>query len=383
MALQLVSNLIANTVSALTAASTQNVMDAAGESTAIIGQLYLQGGSGSKTLSAAGGGSIVWRTGASVTFNNGSTLIDCGVQDVSATTGLEDGTFDVKGTMTSGSGVAANAYFYVTMASGSKTMAHGDTIAIVLEMTARGGADSVTAARFLPANSVGASAFPYGTADTGTLTKTVNYPFLMIIFDDGTVGWIDGMSALAVTRTSTSFNSGSTPDEYCGCFTPTIKMEINAIGIDVSDIDAGDDFEVILYQDPQGTPTVLQTATVDPDVTNQAGQGYAFSIFNITATTLSPGTQYGIALRPTTTNPISIGYVDYIQAAGEALKNMSPWFGTTAILASRTNQTGAFSTVQTYYLPLIWMHVSKLDDGASSGGGGGNTVFGGLGGVVI
>ena len=378
MALQRVPNLIVSSFDALNSDNSVSTIDAAGESCAVIGYVALQNGNAaSKTISSAGG-KIYYRTNA-ITFANGSTAMSIGIQDVSATTGLEDNTFDVRAALVGGvDTVTANAFMAAAMTTGTKTIAHGDLIAIVFEMTARGGADSFTVDRLSPVSSF--DMIPYGTGDTGTLSKNPLFPFAMIEFDDGTVGWILGTSIPNYGRAAISYNSGSTPDEYCVTFTPTFTCEIDAVGVDFSDLDpATDTVEVILYTDPLGTPVATVTMTPDSDQTNQAAAGYTNNMFFLTPTTLTAGVTYGIAIRPTTTGNVQIGYWDLL-TGNDKIRRMGTW-GDTLSLASRTNQTGAFSVVQTYYAPPLYLRISKLDDGAGAGAGGG-AVFGAVGGVV-
>lgn len=62
------------------ASANGTAMDAATEKTAMIGRVYISGRPGSaKTISAAGGGSISFRTGT-VTFANAGTTIALGIK---------------------------------------------------------------------------------------------------------------------------------------------------------------------------------------------------------------------------------------------------------------------------------------------------------------
>ena len=67
---------------------------AAGRSIAVIGKLVLAAGTGSKTISSAGGKIYIGKI-ASRTFANAGSTLRIGIQDVTAGTGLEDGVFDV------------------------------------------------------------------------------------------------------------------------------------------------------------------------------------------------------------------------------------------------------------------------------------------------
>src|SRR4030095_12915179 len=87
------------------ASGSGTAMNAATAKTAMIGRVYISGRPGSaKTIIAAVGGSISFRTGT-VTFANAGTTIDLGIQDVDTANGptaRPDGSFDVSRTLTGG-----------------------------------------------------------------------------------------------------------------------------------------------------------------------------------------------------------------------------------------------------------------------------------------
>jgi len=351
--------------------SGNSTANASGESLGVVGHVRIAGNATGKVLSAAGSGKILWQT-AAVTFATAGSTFRVGIQDVDLATGLEDGTFDVfkeyvQGTDT----ITANAYNVATMSSGTKTLSDGDLIAIVAEMPVRNGADSVAIGGSITGVVTNASVlgFPYGTVDTGALTKiNANMLYAFIQFDDGTVGWILGASMIRNIQTAQAFNSGSTPDEYCATFSPTFKMQISGISVQASGIATTDNFEVILYTDPYGTPSATITLTPDPDVLGAAASSNSLHIYHITPTTLTVGTVYGVALRPTTTNSINIHYIDLaLSGAADIIRAALPL--PQSKLASRTNQTGAFSVVSNNFIPVVVLDVCALDDGSGAGVG--------------
>jgi len=355
--------------------STDAVQDATGESVALIGYVNLEGFTGSKTCSAAGGGAILTLSDTAGTFANAGSTLRIGLQDVDTATGLEDGTFDVHADLVGGTDtIAAVTYMRTPMESGSKTLSQGQLVAIVWELVSRGGADTIQTERFLAPNpSPMGLDIPYGTADTGAgPAKSISAPLFFIEFDDGTLGWIQGTglgSAYDLQDALITFASDSDPDEYIATFTPNVPMQISAIGCIAGDIDPGAATEVILYSDPYGTPVAEQTATIDPEVVAVASGGPSMVIVPITPETLVAGTTYGVALRPTTTGSIQWGYID-IGSGNDALKGATP-FGTTFKMAERTDQTGAFSETQVYHVPGLFLQITGLDDGTGGGGGGG------------
>jgi len=349
---------------------TSSTANAAGESFGIVGQVRIVGNATGKVLSAAGNGKILWAS-TTVTFATAGTTFRVGIQDVDLSTGLEDGTFDVfkeyvQGTDT----IATNGFNVATMTSGTKTLSDGDLIAIVAEMPVRNGADSViiggsTVGYVTNASSLG---FPYGTVDTAALAKSnAAMLYALIQFDDGTVGWILGATPLRAAPTSVAFNSGSTPDEYCATFVSNLRIQISGISVQASGIASTDNFEVILYTDPYGTPSATVTLTPDPDVLGAAASSNSLHFYHITPTTLTANTVYGVALRPTTTNNINIHYIDTaVSGAADIIRAALPL--SQAKLASRTNQTGAFSVVSNNFLPVVVLDVCAVDDGTGGGG---------------
>ena len=340
-----------------------STLNAVGESHAIIGHVHIEGG-GSKTLSAAGSGRILWRT-ATLTWASGSTNLRVGTQGVDLATGFHDGVWDVYADLVPGvDTVAANSAISTTMDTGTQTMANGDLIAIVIEMTARGGADSVlVGAQNYNTNNWGTEGLPYGISDTGTPTKSSTALLAFIVFDDGTVGWIVGSHFTARGQDGTiAFNSGSSPDEYCATFTPPIGIRIDAIGLITGLVASGDTFELILYQDPLGTPSVLATLTPDPDVLSSAVLGTISVVATlVSAVDLLAGVTYGIALRPTTANDINITYMTLNDSACAIVKKQAPLFGDSIKLAGRTDQTGAFVETQTYHYPLFNLNIVGIN----------------------
>lgn len=336
------------------------VENAAGESVSAIGRIRLPPGSASKTISSAGG-AIIWPTGNTATFANAGTTLRIGIQDVAA--GVEDASWDTYAELVGGTDSLSTASWNNTpMESGSKTVSEGDTIAVVIEMTARGGADSVFISRatdLFPAT----LAFPYATTDTGTLAKASAGLICLLKFDDGTYGWIDRGGAPFVAPslviTAASIASDTTPDEYAGLFKLPIRATVESLYCYVTNAAATDDFEIILYSDPLGTPAVIEAVAFDADFISGSAGASVWAKLS-TPRTLEPNTWYAIALRPTTTNSIDFGY--YNLGSGFDFIKQTHVFSDLKT-ANRTDQTGAFTETQAYHLPIIGISVRAIDDG--------------------
>lgn len=338
----------------------QTTMDAAGESTAYIGQLQWEDG-GSHTVSSAGG-KIHWMPPVSATFANAGTTIRIGIQDVVLTTGIEDGSFDVYKDLVGGTDpIAGAAPIATAMANGTKTIANNDIIAVVIEMTSRGGADAVAPGRV---SSLGT--LPYCTVDTGSGPgKNASAPLCMVEADDGALGIFYAAITIPCGISTTSFNNGSAIDEYAIVFEVPVKCVIDALCGFIGEIDSGETGNLLLYTDPTGTPTLQRTASIDPDVIGQVAAAVTGIIVPITEYTLEVGTLYAISYQATSAGNRSISRLTTHTNAN--LRKFS-FFGTTLLGGSRADNTGAFSTTSDNW-PNLGFLIKELDDGSGGGGG--------------
>ncbi len=336
------------------------VTDAAGESVAIIGHINLSSGFGTtKTLSAAGGGKIHWFHSSS-TFANGTTVLRIGVNDV-AVTGLEDGTHDVYGELVGGVDTLTVGMMATPMGTGSKDITDGDYCALVIEMTGRGGVDTVSVGA---SNTSPGQVQPYGTTDTGAgPVRSIQAPYIGIEFDDGTFGWFDNFVPYRRTVSAT-FGSSSTPDEYALVFRlpfPAIASGLFAL---LGSLISSDDFELILYSDPLGTPVAERVLAQDMTF---AGVGCVFSRRFSTADgefTLEANTDYAIALKPTTTNTLTF-LVLALGTDGSVIRRATP-LGLNWSQYSRTNESGPFTNQDAVTLPQFGIWLSEFDDGTAT-----------------
>ena len=340
-------------------------LNATGETAFMVGHVWIDGGGGSKTISAAGGGSIVWRS-AAVTFANGSTVFDVGIQDCSTGTAPAqgDGTFDVAASFTGGGGgVTANATQTSVMTTGTKTITHGDQIAIGMAMTTRGGADSVIVA--ISAIDITTN-LPCVTANTsGVYVRQAGHPIAYINFDDGTKGWLWLSDFRYTNNTSISVNvDTATADEYGNIIMPTTPFYATGARCTI-DINVTANIEIILYSDPLGTPVAERTITIDAETSGTAAGNSGYFMFS-TPYLMRPGTAYALAVRPTTANNISLYYIDSV--AGAVLLGAP---NTYAYSCRRINNSGAFSdynggTAKTRLMNMALIS-NYTDQGVNSG----------------
>lgn len=347
------------------AAGSALTINATGESLFSIGRVRLKAGSGSKTFSSAGG-ALYLPIGGSLVFANAGTTLRFGVQDVAS--GLEDGTFDVFDDYVPGTDtLTASQYNKVTMTSGSKTIAHGDLLAVGMELTARAGTDSINNAPVTNIYESGRQlAYPITSHDSGAgPAKTIGGWTVVIQFDDGTLGWIDGLPACLNLQggTSVAYNSGSTPDEYALLGSFPYKCTLGMLAARISNVASVDDFELVLYSAPLGTPVAERTVAVTASDLGATDNSF---VGQMTPYDIPANTVIGIAMRPTTTNNISLVYYN-LQTGNGALTAFSDF--DSMGLYSRTNQSGAFALVNALHVPNMYAWQTALDDGASAGGG--------------
>lgn len=323
---------------------TNQTLDVAAEGVQYLGYLCIDGRATGKTISNAGG-KIHFMAGA-VTFANAGTTIRVGIQDINATTGTPargDGTFDVYKDLVGGTDtINANAYNTATMANGTKTLSHGDLVAISFKMSARGGADSVV----LQSMAMGAlNNWPQVTAESSAaaFTGVQNTPNAIIEFDDGTLGWIQGTFPVSSSVTNLTYDVNSSPDEY-GCplrFPRPVSVE--GLWCFAQFLPSGPT-EILLYSDPFGTPTLVPGTSIsyDTDMIQAAANRLSYFMF-AAPVTLNADTTYIVTIRPTTADDVIANYFTVSNA--NFLKAMSG--GTYATYASRVNNAGAFTETTT------------------------------------
>ena len=300
-------------------AVTSSSMSSTGRQVHFVGQVYLENPTGgSKTISAAGGGLIAWRSATTAIFNNAGTQLDIGIQDldmtISATPSRGDGTYDVSATLIGGTdSLGSSGTKETVMESGSKTLAHGDFIAIAFNMVSRGGTDTVSIGcssmgdyndqtKYIPAvNSV----------TSGTWSTIVNgTPQVAIVFDDGTIGWLsEGLPPMS--QSNLSINTGTTPDEVGNYIKLRTKVRVLGFILDTLLANNSSTFDIVIYSTPLGTPSVVTSYSLDPDqFSTSSGSGV---ILLSTPAVLNPG-EYAIAIRPTSANSLSAYFYQVLAA---------------------------------------------------------------------
>lgn len=356
----------------ITASGSDTTVNAAGESVAVLGYLRLAGGgTGAKTLSAAGGGSMFYMTGTTVTFADAGTNVRIGVQDLSGF--VNDDTFDVYGDLVGGTDtIVQQVINEIAMGTGTKSMTPGNLYALVLEATSRGGSDSIQMRTMVNGLSIAQSqAIPWGANDTGSGPTAVSNSYLFAIrFDDGTLGWIDGTAPLINYRgaiSTTNFSSASNPDEFGMSFRVPFRCRMCGVVMHSSTFTTTDVFNAVLYSDPFGTPVSMTSETVIAASVSANANGLMRIRF-ASPQTLEPNTDY-VATMLAATGTVGFGYNDLGTTSANVALLKDSFNIDDVLMVGRQNVTGAFSTVQTYYVPAMAIIVDQLDDGAGGSGG--------------
>lgn len=285
---------------------------AAGRQVHLIGQVYLEDPTGgSKTISSSGG-IIAWRTPSSPIFSNAGTQLDIGIQDldltISATPARGDGTMDVSATLIGGTdSLGASGTKETAMETGSKTINHGDFIAVVFNMVSRGGSDSVSLGGYNEGDYTDATrAIPsVSSVTSGTWSTVTNMtPQVTLVFDDGTVGWL--VEALPpISQSNVAFNSGSTPDEVGNLVKLRTKTRIVGFVSEIVTANNSSAFEFNVYTDPLGTPVSVASKAFDPDNLGTSGGTGVFMLS--TPVVVGPGS-IAVTIKPTSANNITAYY---------------------------------------------------------------------------
>ena len=359
-------------------------IDAVGEKLAMVGRVWINGKpTDAKTISAAGGGKIHFLTG-SVAWLDPATIVQIGIQDLDLVTGPSvrpDGTFDVSDAISPSVDLPASgelgsaAWTTIAMSSGTKNILHGDAVAIVFHMTARGGSDIFRAAGTnLPLS--GSNQFPGQYRNvTGTTWDITTTPIALIEFDapGGELGILDGTLPI-LTFAEEQFANSSDPDECGLLFQVPRTVKADMIQWWIGGGAAAADCELKIYSTPLGTPSLMYSASIEG--TTLASTGPRLHVHTIPSGSeqqFEANTDYAITIKATGTANVALRYMNFSSA------NYRVFLSNGAQLRKGARNSDAappnpFAETTTR-VPLIGFRVSHDDDG--SGGGGGGGVIGG------
>jgi hypothetical protein len=319
-------------------------IDATAEKISMVGRVFMVTGGANKNLSK-----IHFRFGSAITKSNGSTL-RISVQDVSTTSADADGTADQSYTIANAdAGFAADTVYTATLGS-TRSVAKGDKIAIVWDYD--GGfqaGDSVTIAGISQPAFSSTLAQCYARLYTSSWALTSVHPNLVLEFDDGTFGTLEGAGIFSNIGTLT-YNNTSDPDEYALKFQLPFPLSIDALW---ARIDADGDCTLVLTY---GGSTV--SIAIDKD--NRASVfGFVFIAPLPSHISLAKDTDYYLSIRPDSATSISIQYLDVAASA-----HWQAWDGGSNFRFTSRVDAGAWAAETTTRRILAGIRAIGFDDGA-------------------
>ena len=348
---------------------TSVVIDATGEKAAYVGRVWFPARTGTKAVRRVG-----FRFGA-VTKAGGSALT-ISLQDVSTSSGPPanpDGTQDQTVAVANGDAAfASNTWYRSGTLSADRTVTYGDLLAVVVEFDGSGrlGSDSVALAYLFTSGDT-SNYSVHGAQvllNTGSWALQTGVPNVVLEFDDGSFGTLDGSAPMSALNTHT-YSSSSNPDEYALEFVVTAPVKIDAIWAVVGPGSASANLDLVLYS---GT-TALQTVSVDGNTAGASNNRQL--LVPIPETELSTGTTYRIAVKPTTTNNVNAFSFD-VDDANQLVCN-----GGTGMTYTTRVDAGSWAAATATRCLFAGYRVSSIHDG--TGGGGGMLVHPGTGGRLI
>jgi hypothetical protein len=270
-------------------------------------------------------------------------------QDVSLTTGVQDGVVDQFRMITTLSADAWNAPPGPLTDDGTDTgvkrsVSQGDLLACVVDVATFTAGDSFQA-NCLQVTETVLNDF-YITDDANIYTSEPN---IALKYDDGTYAILPWLIGPYVTLTTRSFNTGSTPDERGVRFTVPIACQTDGAWLRIG---TTGDYSVVLYD---GSSSVLATGSTDKDVKTVAAGNICFVYWNTTVT-LTPGNTYRVVCKPTTAT--NVDFYEFTVQSNAYLATLPggiDWYGT-----SRTDAGAWTDANDTRY----WMglHLTAMND---------------------
>lgn len=346
-------------VSLSPAFSSAGLIDATGEKFAVSGAVWWPSRTGTKSIRK-----IHFRFGA-VTKAGGSGLT-VSLQNVLTASGsgpLPDETQDEYINIANGdAGFTSNVWYPSGNLSADRSVSLGELVSVVWEYDGGGrlGSDSVVIAGLAMTSSEAKSAWPNSALKTGGSWSSTTLPAPNVIFEfsDGTFGKFFGAFSPTSALNTHSYKSDTAgADEYALKWTPAFNCKCDGAFIRVNS-GVASDFDVVLYD---GT-TALKTYSVDANTV--AGLPTRSQFLPWSEVTLSAGGSYRLALKPTTTSPVTVYSTDV-----NDVNHMVLLPGGSEMCHSTRVDGGSWSDTSTRRLLGFGFSISSIDDGASSGGG--------------
>lgn len=339
--------------------NTPLLIDATGEKAAFIGRVWWPGATSGQTKNIS---RVGFRFGT-VTKAGGSALT-VSLQDVSLTGSAPspDETQDQTVAIANGNAsFASNTWIRTGTLSANRTVSFGERLGVVIEFDGSGR---------LSSDSVVISALAAGqrTSDCLCTLKTSGswgeqsvIPNLILEFDDGTFGTLDGAYALSAINNHSFKSDTGTSDEFAVVVNVPVPVTIDGLYCYVQPSTTAADYELILYS---GT-TAVATVTVDA---NTIAAAYRQITVPIAPVDLSANTDYYVAVRP---NQATATVATYSYDVNDANHLTVASGGIACQYATRLDQGSWAAKTATRRL-LAGVRISRVHDGT----GGGGSVFG-------
>lgn len=230
--------------------------------------------------------------------------LKCSFQNVLLTNGIPDETVDENATVTSG--LTTGAWVNPGAFSAGRSVTRGDLVAAVIEFASFGAGDSLNVVGWYLADKT----FPTHTSHiahkTGGWTRYTDTLLVALRYTDGSYVLVPSVFPASALNNPV-FSAGSTPDERGMRFTVPMACTLQGVLYRVT-ADAGDTFDVVLYQDS----TVLETVTVDTGTLHLSSPYPALALFN---SLLLANTVYRVVIKPSATLAITVSDFEVASAA--------------------------------------------------------------------
>jgi hypothetical protein len=336
---------------------TVTTLDAANEVLIFVGDI-ITSDAASHTIDTTGSSALIWHNSAA-TFASGSTTVIVGLATVDTANGpsgravnvADVVTFDVSRSITGGGGGITTGWQTHVPTAGTKTIAQGDHVAFAVQMTARGGTDSIGPQCGIA--SLGQHNPTVTSFVGGVYANQTAVPNCLIVFSDGAYGWF--VSSELTATTTRTWNSTAGTKEYGQLYQFPFPIRINGLW---GWADPDNNFDAVLYSDPLGTPVAQRTVSHDSNTgATTSGRRFqkAFAPYDLAA-----NTPIVVAYKPGASN-ISA----YYKTLAAAAHRITDPYGATGYGVSRAAAafSDANSSLEHYFIGL-------LAGGFEVGGGG-------------
>jgi hypothetical protein len=348
------------------------LLDADEEEVQIIGRCKINGG-GSKTFGTSGS-AIGWLGGTSITFQAVATLrvgvkkaasIDAANGPAARAT-IGAAAFDVYDDLVGGvDTISSSTWRNDAMSAGTPfTVADGDLLAVCFHLDITAAAQSVKVRSLAAASTTAFPAMTLVTSGPTYTALTTTAPNIVIVFDDGTVGWIEQSQAFIINDTA-SATIGNT-NIFGNIINLPFSCKIDALAATCNPSTNAANFALELYSTPLGTPSLVESIAFDANIT-AAVAGNRMHIANFTTPrTLTINTDYAIGVKQTTATAVTVAYTDVNATTHWPVNGLN----STCYAANSTAGATFGQVVSGVRRYRVWARISALDDGVSAGGGG-------------